>query len=168
MGPGTQACAFQGTLAPGLSEPTHLCYSQLTCFRQMWGRRKWGALSFSSRQHQVCVGWGRGTNVSGDLCSLETPPYHSQGSGRSGRRMLRLNLQSRGTFWIHESSLTQASPYTHFSAGTLGQAQLKSSMGSQCGKLGTGVWLGSALSPRAPDLQSRWPRDLQPGVSSQA
>lgn len=65
---------------------------------------------------QGCTGWGDG-------CS-------------------EIQSKSWGTFWNHKS-IPGLSPYTYSVAWTLGQAHLKSPVGSHCGKLETGnvAWL---------------------------
>lgn len=111
------------------------------------------------------------------LGSLETPAHHSLGqlsckAAQAGEMdALRFSLKARelsGTTNLSQpyaglSLDTGFSPDTHSIAWTLGQAHLKSPVGSQCGKLETGrvAWL-------CPNSMGSSGLDIQAGVSSQA
>lgn len=91
--------------------------------------------------------------------------YTGQGDGRSERQSQKL-----GTFWNHKSVPALHGPlpgHPLLCLGLLGKANYSHLRAVSAGGWEVG-WLGSALTPWAPDPQSWWPRDLQPGVSSRA
>lgn len=92
--------------------------------------------------------------------------YTGRGDGRSERDSLKSWGRSGTTSPFQPC--TGLSLDTHFFAWDSWARPTTVTCGQSVREAGRWEWLGSALTPWAPDPQSWWPRDLQPGVSSRA